>query len=140
MTNEAILRVQTSLPINFTCADGTGIEKGAILALSDPMTAATAAAAIGKVAGICAAEKIANNGQTMVSVYREGIFDMVASGAIVAGEGVENSSDATYPNTVHAHAVNSSGACFMGTALETATDGERILIDLHCGVGCNGIA
>lgn len=140
MTNEALLRVRLANPINFNCANIYGIEKGAILALSDPLIASGAVTAIGKIAGICAGEKIASNGQTTVAVFRQGWFDMVASGAITVGEAVQNSSDANYPNTVKAHLITSSGACLMGTALETATDGERILIDLHCGVGGNGIA
>ncbi len=40
MTQECTLVYEMSSPIPFTVADGTGIEKGAVLMLSDPFTAA----------------------------------------------------------------------------------------------------
>ena len=39
MANEAQLYFETAQAIPFTVADGTGIEKGALLKLEDPMTA-----------------------------------------------------------------------------------------------------
>ena len=40
MALETTLVIETGKPIFMTCADGTGIAKGAVLMLSDPMTAA----------------------------------------------------------------------------------------------------
>ena len=82
MTNEAVLIVELECPIGFTCADGTGIEKGAILMLSDPMTAALATGDEDFIAGIAAEEKIANDGKTKISVYRSGIFRVLAGAAV----------------------------------------------------------
>ena len=66
--------------MQFNIADGTAIAKGAILQITDNRTAA-ASAADKPVAGIAASEKVANDGQTTLGVYTNGIFDLVDSGA-----------------------------------------------------------
>ena len=68
MANEAILMIKTEIPIPFTCADGTGIEKGTLLKITDPMTVALAAETADVFAGIAVEEKIANDGNTSWSV------------------------------------------------------------------------
>ena len=50
MANEATLIVETELPINFTVANATGIEKGALLKITDPMTAALSDGAADRIA------------------------------------------------------------------------------------------
>jgi len=35
MADECILKVETEIPVNFTCATGTTIEKGAVCAMTD---------------------------------------------------------------------------------------------------------
>jgi len=84
-------------PIRYTCADGATIEKGAIAVLTDPRTVITHAAVDTPIVGIVAAEKVANDGATTVSVYTDGIFDMTAAaagvtalGALCAGSGTAN--------------------------------------------------
>ncbi|MEX0595483.1 MAG: hypothetical protein WD512_03205, partial [Candidatus Paceibacterota bacterium] len=62
MALETTLMVELESPVNFTCADGTGIEKGAILTLSDPNTVATTTGDTDAVIGIAAEEKIASDG------------------------------------------------------------------------------
>jgi hypothetical protein len=133
MANEALLRDRFENAIDFTCADGTGIEKGALLKLTDPRTAIISTAAADKLAGIAAREKIASDGRTQIAVYRRGIFDMVASGAIAVGEAVQAAGAPS--NTIMRAAVTSSGACILGYALETASDAEtiQILVDVGCG-------
>ena len=56
MTQECVLVVKMSDPIPFTCANDTGIEKGAILKISDPMTVALADGNGDPIAGIAAEE------------------------------------------------------------------------------------
>jgi len=41
MANETTLMVETELPVNFKCADGAGIAKGALLELTESMTVVT---------------------------------------------------------------------------------------------------
>ena len=88
MANEHVLMTQKTLPISMTCADGTGIEKGAVLKMSDPNTAAASTAAQDYVAGIAYTEKIANNGMTSISVLTGPGDELkaIASGSIALGD------------------------------------------------------
>ena len=125
MVNEAVLITETGLPIKMTVADGTGIEKGALLVLSDPLTAASQTIEDQAVAGIAAQEKIASDGKTTLAVWREGIFRVLGSGTITVGEAVKFDNQA---NTVGAASVNDEN--LLGIALETASDAETLLIEL----------
>jgi hypothetical protein len=127
MTNEAVLIYETSIPIPFTVADGTGIEKGAILKNADPMTASLAVAKEDIIAGIAASEKIASDGKTKLGVYRSGIFKVLASGTITVGDACITSAVAA-GNIVESAGVN--GEDIVGIALETAGDGETFLMEL----------
>ena len=138
MVNEAILRDRLENAMDFTCADGTGIEKGAILKVTDPRTAIIATAAGDQLAGILAREKIASDGRTRAAVYRRGIFDMVASGTIVVGHAVQAAGVPS--NTIMNAAVTSSGCAILGHALETASDGETIQVFVNVGAGGNQIS
>lgn len=113
-------------PVRYTVANGTGIEKGTLLKLTDPRTAIANSGNNDDLAGIAAAEKVANDGSTSLAVYTNGIFDMKASGAITVGQPVRSSSTANHV----AVALNdtASGAKVLGYALETATDGEVIAV------------
>ena len=129
MALETTLIYETALPIPMTVADGTGIEKGAILMLSDPMTAATATGDTDKVAGIAAEEKIANDGRTKIGVYREGIFRGFAGAAgVTVGMGIITDVATGAPNELVDADVNSE--FLAGIALETAADTESFLFEL----------
>jgi len=129
MALECTLVVETAPPIMFTCADGTGIEKGAVLLLSDPMTAATTTGDTDPCAGIAAAEKIASNGQTKIPVYREGIFRGYAGAAgVTAGMAIITDTATGAANELVVADVNSEH--LVGIALETAADGETFLFEL----------
>lgn len=130
MANEATLIVETAPPVAFTCADGTGIEKGTFLTLSDPRTvAATGANANAIVIGIAASEKIANDGNTTIPVYTQGIFKVLAGGAITVGDMVESHSVAQ--EVVTATFTAGATANLMGRALETAADADTFLMQLN---------
>ena len=70
MTNETVCKIETHIPINFTSA--TAIEKGAILKMTSPMTAALADGDNDIIAGIAQSE--VSSTDTSVSVYRGGVF------------------------------------------------------------------
>ena len=133
MANEATMIFELQPAIPFTISDTTGIERGAILNLTDPMTAAASATEGEAVSGIAASEKIASDGKTKLGVYRIGIFRAFASGAIAVGEALQSAGE----NYVKLAPATLSGAQILGTALETAADGERFLIDLNIGAGTN---
>lgn len=97
-----------SNPIMFTCADGVGITKGTVLKLSGDRTVSASSADNEIFAGICARDKIINDGRTQVAVYIDGIFDLTlgAGGATSLG-----------------HKVNITGANLFGPAnVTTAAD------------------
>jgi len=67
-------------PIQFTCASGTAIAKGTLMALTDPRTAAAATADNDMFAGIAASEKSATDETTTIACYQEGLFDIDSDG------------------------------------------------------------
>jgi hypothetical protein len=135
MANEAVLRIEKSLPIPFTISDGTAVAKGALLTLSSPMTA-SAATADGYVAGIAAQEKIANNGITSIAIYRDGIFLMYCSAAITAGQAVAMTGSG---NKVKPATAADAGGKTLGIALSSTTsDGDTLLVELK--PACNNNA
>lgn len=129
MASGAIIKDKLMLPINMTVADANAIEKGQLLHLIDPRTVSGANRVNLPCAGILAREKISGDGRTQVAVYRKGIFDLPASGAIIAGEGVRMA-EAGYVMKAGVITVPASGAIVLGHALETATDKEYIQISL----------
>ena len=129
MALETTLVYETGVPIPFTCADGTGIEKGAILMLTDPMTAATTTGDTDAVAGIAAEEKIASDGKTKIAVYREGIFKGFAGAAgVTVGMGIITDTGTGAANELVDADINSEH--IVGVALETATDTQSFLFEL----------
>ena len=131
MANEAVLRYNenyTGAIQDYTVADGAGIEKGTVCALTDARTAVAASTSGQPVAGIAAREKIANDGRTRLGLYRKGDFDMVASGAITVGFPVSTQAGANY---VKQALSTESGAAIIGYALETASDGETIQVRVN---------
>lgn len=85
MANEAVLRDRFSDPVDFTCYDTPGMEKGTILKLSGARLVG-ACSADGDIAiGVLAREKISGDGRTQVPVYLDGIFDCVFDSAVTLG-------------------------------------------------------
>src|SRR3990167_415287 len=126
MADEAVLIFETDLPIPFTVANATGIEKGAVLKQTDPMTAIINSAVDNVPAGIAAKEKIASDGKTKIAVYRGGIFKVVASGTITVGDPlcIEGDTLNTLRSTAGLTTGNLSGSKIWGIAFETAASDE----------------
>jgi len=120
-------------PIPFTCADNTGIEKGTLLKLSDPMTVAASDGDTDTIAGVAAEEKIANDGKTKIAVYRRGIFKATAGGNCTVGKTLMSYSSTGDANDV----IDGTNAALyskaLGIALETATDGQTLYVELAPG-------
>jgi len=132
MANEATLMIETELPIPFTVADATGIEKGAVLKMTDPMTAIINSAINDIPAGIGAEEKIASDGRTKHAVYRGGIFKSLISGAVTVGDSLAISATV---NALYKADASTQPNWIIGTALETGANAETILWELHPGRG-----
>ena len=126
MANEATLIVETDLPIMFTCANATGIEKGTLLKLSDPNTVAAATADNDIFIGIAAEEKIASDGKTKIAVYTRGIFKMVCS-STASTVGLDQVVKGT--NTIGDYTtLDDEKGYVIGMALETGANTESILV------------
>lgn len=130
MALEAVLIHETEIPIPMTCADGTGIEKGTILKLTDPNTVSAADGDTDIVAGIAAEEKIASDGKTKIGVYKRGIFKVFvgAAGATVGAAAITDVGTGAANEMVDAD-VNSENIA--GRFLETATDTQSALMELN---------
>lgn len=137
MAYEAVLIHELEPAIPFTVADSGGIEKGALLKITDPMTAAASAANADVIAGIAASEKITNDGKVKLGVYRRGVFKMTATGAVVVGNPVMAGTTGANDDNLVIVAVgtlgSASGARTIGTALETVAAGETFLVDVNVG-------
>jgi len=130
MANETTLMVETELPINFKCADGAGIAKGAILKLTESMTAIITSGQNDKVAGIAAEEKIANDGKVTIKVYMGGIFKGVAGAAVNVGAALMTDATANKIET----ATTGTAASGIGYALEAPSgDGQTFMFRLQIG-------
>ena len=126
MALETTLLYELETPVPFTCADGTGIEKGALLILSDPNTVATTTGDTDAIIGIAAEEKVASDGRTKIGVYLRGIFRGFAGAAgVTVGQGIISDTGTGAPNELVNADVNSEH--IVGRALETATDTESFM-------------
>lgn len=115
-------------PRRFTIADGASVSKGQILSLIDARTV-EAGSYGGSPAGIAKEEHISGQGVTDISVWTDGIFEMIASGACSAGEFLAFG-DAVYDSVTASMATFADPQSFAAShrfqALETAADGEVI--------------
>ena len=126
MANEAVLMVETELPVMMTCANATGIEKGTVLKLSDPLTVAASSADNDLFGGISGEEKIASDGKTKIAVYFGGIFKMKVSstGTTVGLHQVIKGANTIGDYTT----LDDEKGYVIGKALETAADTETCLV------------
>jgi hypothetical protein len=132
MADEAVLMVETELPVAFKCANATGIAKGAVLKLTESMTAIINSGAKDALAGIAAAEKIASDGNVTIPVYMAGIFKCTAAAAILIGAPISISATANRFQT----ATGSNGATVAGYALEAPSgNGQTFLAMIRIGTG-----
>jgi hypothetical protein len=132
MANEAILRYRKSNPEDYIISDTNGVEKGTLMALTDPRTCVAASSTGQRIAGILAREKIASDGRTRAPLYRDGTFDMRCSGTVVLGSKV---CAMGHENYIRQAVSGDSGTAVLGVALETGTGGEVIQVELNIGAG-----
>ncbi len=136
MAHEAILIYETDLPIPFTVSNSTGIEKGGVLKLTDPMTAIITSGDEDQIAGIAAEEKIANDGKTKLGVYRRGIFKVYVSAAVTIGQALAIGATSNEFKPADATCVNCKAVAI---ALEVASgDNDLITVSFNAdGVNNN---
>ena len=119
-----------------TIADGVSVSKGALLQLLDPKTASYGHLANVPIIGVAAEEHLAGRGITEISVYTNGLFDVLASGSIGLGTSViadlSNAVKEYNPAAASSSLQSvSSHAFVLGRALETASNNEVVVIRLQ---------
>lgn len=145
MANEAVIvefqAEPTGCGTSFTCVDGVAISGGTLLKLLDARRVSGGefipTSTVAGFAGIAAADKEAGDGATTITVYTQNVIaDIVASGAITAGSPVILSGTNTVAQAGTVALLNGaiSGGFVVGRALETATDGERINVEIGAGL------
>ncbi len=134
MANELKLMVETELPVMFKCDDSNALAKGALLELTDSMTVVINSGQGVPCAGVAAAEKIANDGVTMIPVYMGGIFKAVAGAAIAIGAPLM--ADATV-NQLETSTGLTVGASQLGISLEVPS-GVGITFLMRLNIGASG--
>ena len=78
MADEHVLKVETEIPVNFTCATGTTIEKGAACKMTDGMVAILEDGDGNAVGGVVQSEKLAAE-TTQNSVLLIGLLEILLS-------------------------------------------------------------
>lgn len=131
MADEHVLKVETHIPINFTCATTVTIQKGAMCMMTNGMVAATSTGDTDIVAGVVQSEKLAaETTQDSVAIYRGGIFTAVAGVAgVTFGKALITDTATSSANRLVDADVNSEN--IVGTCLETAASGVRFLYELN---------
>ena len=90
MANEAViielLGFERGTPVQYTCAEGTTILKGTLMELSGDRTVRASTTVNVGFVGIAAHEKASGDGSTTITVYTNGIFNILSdSGTDVVG-------------------------------------------------------
>ncbi len=126
MADECTLILEVEPAISFI-AGSTSIEKGAVLTMTSPLTAALTTTDTAIVAGIAQSEKI--TGDLAVAVYRRGFFTGVAGVAgVTVGEAIITDATTSSTNRLVDADVNSEQ--LVGICLETASSGVRFAFEL----------
>lgn len=136
MAREAILRdTKPLISRRYTCATSTGITKGTFLKFADPFTASASTGTGDVFCGFAHADvnkstDTSFNTETNVTADKGAVYELVASGAITVGHYVKTAAPGNYVMECTAADMQSSLAIFVGIALETASDGETINIEV----------
>ena len=130
MADEHDLVLETELPITFTKSTSEAVEQGAILKLTDPMTAIVGSADGDPCAGVVHTEVTAAAGSASVSLYRGGYFRATAGVAgVTLGEAIQMDASTSPVNRLVDADVDSEQ--IVGTCLQTAASGARFVYQLN---------
>lgn len=136
MAREAILRdTKPLISRRYTCATGTGIAKGTYLTFADAFTASASTGTGDIFAGFAHADvnkstDTSFNTETSITADKGGIYELIASNAITVGHYVKTAAPGNYVMECTAADMASSLGIFVGIALETASDGEVINVEV----------
>lgn len=128
MANEAVCLITPTKFHTYTVADGNTIERGTLLAMSDPNTAAATSADNDVFAGIAWEEKTANDGKTTIVAALDGVWAILAT---AAGITVGNQVTVGGANTIKIYTtLDDEKGYVVGRALESTAGSETIMVRL----------
>ena len=136
MAREAVIRDNKALiSRRYTCATGTGIKKGTYLKLSGDQTV-SASTGTGDIfkgfahADVNKSTDTAFNTETSITADKGAIYELVASGAITLGAYVKTAAPGNYVMQCADADMTASLAKVVGVANETASNGERVNVEV----------
>jgi len=136
MAREAILR-DTKILVSrrYICATSTGIAKGTYLKLSGDQTALASTGTGDLFLGFAHADVNKStdtnfNTETSVTADKGGVYELVASGAILLGNYVKTCSPGNYVMACSQSDMTSSMAIVIGKALEDGSNAETINVEV----------
>jgi len=136
MAREAILRDSKLLKsTRYTCATSTGIAKGTYLKNADPSTASASTGTGDPFCGFAHADvnkstDTAFNTETSVTADKGGMYELVASTAILVNSYVKTAAPGNYVMPCSDADMTASIAIVVGIAREAATAGETINVEV----------
>jgi hypothetical protein len=111
-------------PIRYAIADASAVEKGTLMQISGDRTVSAHSDVDQPIAGILTHEKVLSDGQTFVSVYTDGIFDLTAAAAGVTALGARCAGSATANMITVADANDLLQSSDVGMCLEAHANNE----------------
>ena len=135
MVNEVVQHILTNtdgFKRDVTVASGVKIPKGTVMSLTDPNTGALSSIKGEALSGISSMEKSATDFSVTIANWTDGVFKVVASGAIGAGAPIMSAGHENYFMVASAALImQASGASVAGYSLETVADDETFLARLR---------
>lgn len=131
MADEHILKIETHIPVNFTCATGVTMEKGEAAKMTNGMVAIKEDGDGNLVAGVVQSEKLAaETSQNSVAIYQGGWFTAVAGAAgVTVGLSIRTDVGTSSENRLVDCGINDMNV--WGVCAETAASGVRFLYKLQ---------
>lgn len=130
MADEHRLLIETHIPIPFTKSTSEAVEQGAILKMTNPMTATVGTGDGDVCAGVVHTEVTAAEASPTVSIYRGGIFEATAGVAgVTLGEGIQMDASSSPVNRLVDADVDSEQ--IVGVCMKTAASGNKFIYELN---------
>jgi hypothetical protein len=132
MANEAVCYETPTKFARYTVADGATIERGTLLKLTTPNTAAACSADNDVFGGVAWSEKVASDGTTEITAALDGVWGMLTSAATIT---IGNQVTINGANEIKIYStLDEEKGYVVGKALETIS-GVATVIKVRLG-GC----
>ncbi len=113
----------------FDCASGVKISKGTVLKLASARTASASTGTGDIFAGVASADKSGTDYTTRVGCWENGIFEFVASQAIIAGDLLQTAAPGNYLIPIAAN--TSSKQIIVGVAQKSVAADAKVQVRVN---------